>query len=100
MLSSEGRWQLAPAYDLVYSYKPGSKWVNSHWMSINGKRDNFTREDFYSFEKLSPLFTKKMIDTTLDETIERASQWAILAAENRVPKALIKTVSDNLRLSI
>jgi serine/threonine-protein kinase HipA len=37
---------LAPAYDLVYGYKPGSKWVNSHWMSLNGKRDNFSRSDF------------------------------------------------------
>lgn len=29
-----GQWSLAPAYDLPYSYKPGSKWVNNHWMSF------------------------------------------------------------------
>ena len=29
------KWSLAPAYDLAYSYKPGSKWVNSHWMANN-----------------------------------------------------------------
>ena len=40
------KWGLAPAYDLAYSYKPGSKWVNSHWMSLNGKRDDFVRADF------------------------------------------------------
>src|SRR5690606_19280388 len=56
------KWSLAPAYDLAYSYKPGSKWVNSHWMSLNGKRDDFTRDDFYSLEKLSPLFTRRKID--------------------------------------
>ncbi len=100
MLNNQQQWQLAPAYDLAYSYKPGSKWVNSHWMSINGKRDDFTREDFYSFEKLSPIFTKKMINSTLDETIEHVSKWVMLAAENSVPKVLIKTVNDNLRLSI
>ena len=53
------KWSLAPAYDLAYSYKPGSKWVNSHWMSLNGKRDKFTRSDFYSLKKLSPIFSKK-----------------------------------------
>ena len=62
MLDNQHQWQLAPAYDLVYSYKPGSPWVNSHWMRLNGKRDNFVREDFYSFEKISPIFTKRKID--------------------------------------
>ncbi|WP_205340245.1 type II toxin-antitoxin system HipA family toxin [Denitrificimonas caeni] len=55
-------WRLASAYDLVYSYRPGSSWINSHWMSLNGKRDDFTREDFYSLEKMSPLFTRSRID--------------------------------------
>lgn len=44
------KWGLAPAYDLAYSYKPGSKWVNSHWVSLNGKYDDFVRADFYSLE--------------------------------------------------
>ncbi|WP_249335492.1 HipA domain-containing protein, partial [Vibrio parahaemolyticus] len=69
------RWSLAPAYDLAYSYKPGSKWVNSHWMSLNGKRDNFTRSDFYSLEKLSPIFNKRKIDDIIDSTIEHVSTW-------------------------
>lgn len=33
MLKNE-RWSLEPAYDLAYSYKPGNKWVNSHWMLL------------------------------------------------------------------
>ena len=37
-------WELAPAFDITYSYKPGSKWLNSHQMSLNGKRDDFRRE--------------------------------------------------------
>lgn len=92
------RWQLAPAYDLAYSYKPGSPWVNSHWMTLNGKRDDFTRSDFYTFQQLSPLFTKKMIDRTLDETIQHLATWPQLAKAHGVPQALAHTVSQNLRL--
>lgn len=94
------QWKLAPAYDLAYSYKPGSQWVNSHWMSLNGKRDNFTRADVYSLEKLSPLFSRKMMDAVVDQTVESVSMWPVLAKENAVPKSLINEVKKNLRLTL
>ncbi|MCT7942968.1 type II toxin-antitoxin system HipA family toxin [Shewanella sp. SP1S2-7] len=94
------KWSLAPSYDLAYSYKPGSKWVNSHWMSLNGKRDNFARSDFYSLEKLSPIFNKKKIDIIIDATIEHVSTWRQLAEEWDVPKTLIDEIQENLRLDI
>ena len=94
------KWSLAPTYDLAYSYKPGSKWVNSHWMSLNGKRDKFTRSDFYSLEKLSPIFSKKKIDDIIDATIEHISTWRQLAEEWDVPKTLIDEIQENLRLDI
>jgi len=98
LLSSDNTWQLAPAYDLAYSYKPNSHWVSKHWMTLNGKQDNFTRGDFYSFEKLSPIFTKRNIDDVLNQTIEAVSKWDKLASEQDVPSSLIKEISQNLRL--
>ncbi len=100
MLDDLHQWQLSPAYDLAYSYKPGSPWVNSHWMKLNGKRDNFSREDFYSFEKLSPLFNKRKIDQIVEETIEHVSRWNDLAAEHGVPHSLRKAIGRNLRLAV
>jgi len=94
------RWGLAPAYDLAYSYKPGSKWVNSHWMSLNGKRDDFVRKDFYSLERLSPLFSRSFINSVIDEIIEKVSGWERLATEAQVPRVLIDEVVPNLRLRI
>ena len=95
-----GKWGLAPAYDLAYSYKPGSKWVNSHWMSLNGKRDDFVREDFYSLERLSPLFGRDFINNVIDEIIEKVAGWEGLATEAQVPSILIDEVAQNLRLRI
>lgn len=99
MLKNE-KWALAPAYDLAYSYKPGSKWVNNHWMSLNGKRDDFIRQDFYSLEKLSPLFRKNKIDKIIDETIDSVSNWKRLAEDIEVPNSLIQEIESNLRLDI
>ena len=51
MFNDKNEWKLAPAYDLAYSYKPDSLWVSKHWMTLNGKQDDFSRADFYNFEK-------------------------------------------------
>lgn len=93
-------WKLTPAYDLAYSYKPGSAWVNSHWMVLNGKRDNFTLNDFLSIARLSPLFTIERIKDTVRKTIEFVSKWRNLATQEGVPNGLISTIESNLRLNI
>lgn len=97
---TDNQWRLSPAYDLAYSYKPGSKWVNSHWMSLNGKRDDFTRDDLYSLETLIPSFSRKKINEVIDKTIDQVSQWSNLAKEHDVPKSLAKEISSNLRLKL
>lgn len=94
------QWSLAPAYDLAYSYKPGSPWVNSHWMSLNGKRDGFSRADIYSLEKLSPLFSRKKLDGIIDEVTEQVSRWPQLAKEQGVPLSLVNEITANLRLTL
>lgn len=34
---NDGKWALSPAFDIAYSYKPGSPWVERHQLTINGK---------------------------------------------------------------
>lgn len=99
MLDSNG-WALAPAYDLAYSFKPGSRWVSQHWMSLNGKRDNFNRDDFYSLRSLSPVFTKKFMDRIIDEIVEKVANWRQLAQQHEVPVRLIDEIEANLRLGV
>lgn len=94
----EGRWRLAPAYDLAYSYKPDSPWVDQHWMSLNGKRKDFKRADIHVLEKMSPLFGVNRLDQWLDEVCEAVSQWPELAKQWQVPKPLADLVNRNLCL--
>ena len=94
----DNQWKLAPAYDLAYSYKPNSFWVDQHWMTLNGKRDNFEMADFLSFEKLSPIFNEQRIRQILEEVIGAVSSWTSLAVQSNVPKVLIERVEQNLRL--
>lgn len=100
LMSDNGEWSLAPAYDIAYSYKPDSDWVAQHWMTLNGKRDHFVREDFYKLRSISPLFTKKLVDDVINETVEHVSMWRKIAMDNDVPLTLIDEVERNLRLTL
>ncbi len=69
-------------------------------MKLNGKRDNFTRNDFYSLKEISPIFTNRKIDHIIEEITENVSQWVNLAIEHSVPLSLSKLISSRLRLKI
>jgi len=45
IMDTQGEWRLAPAYDVCHAYRPGSEWVSQHALSINGKRNEITKED-------------------------------------------------------
>ena len=51
LMDRSGRWELAPAFDVIYSYQPSGAWTNQHQMTLNGKRDDFTLTDFQACAK-------------------------------------------------
>ena len=69
-------WALAPAFDIAYSYKPGSPWVERHQLTINGKRDGFVYSDF---EKA--LSFSKVLTDYLPEAFDRVSRSVLLLDE-------------------
>jgi serine/threonine-protein kinase HipA len=46
LMDKGGNWSLSPAFDMTYAYREDGTWTAVHQMSINGKRDGFTIEDF------------------------------------------------------
>jgi serine/threonine-protein kinase HipA len=44
LMDRRGNWSLAPAYDVTYSY--GQNWTSNHQMTLGGKRDNFSMDNF------------------------------------------------------
>jgi serine/threonine-protein kinase HipA len=47
----DGNWQISPVYDICFSYCQGGTWTNVHQSSINGKFDNFTKDDLLGLAK-------------------------------------------------
>jgi len=60
LMDKSGNWSLSPAFDMTYSYNPAGRWTSTHQMSLNGKRDDFTADDFTACEKAIAM--KRMVN--------------------------------------
>ena len=96
LMNEEGKWIISPAYDITYQYKKGGSWTNVHQSSINGKFDNFTRDDLLNFGKT---FGIKKANYILEEIISAVSQWPKIAKEIDIPDKEIKSINGNLRIN-
>jgi len=95
----KSKWRLSPAFDLAYSYKKGSPWVDSHQMSLNGKRDNFVRDDLLVVGSLLSNFKKESIQI-IDEVISVVKKWDDYANKAGVFDNLADEIKNNHRLSL
>jgi serine/threonine-protein kinase HipA len=96
LMDRNGRWSLSPAFDVTYSHNPGGNWTNAHQMTINGKRDGFTRADF---EELGQAISIRTPLEIVDEIIEVVSRWPEYAREADVNVSIVKSISNTHRLA-
>jgi serine/threonine-protein kinase HipA len=95
ILADRQRWELAPAFDIAFSYKPGSPWVNAHQLSLNGKRDDFTVQDL-----LSPATSfLKEARSIIDEVVTTVAEWPRFAQEAGVSPAFARQIQASHRLN-
>ena len=94
LMNKDGNWQISPAYDLCFSYSPGGTWTNVHQSSINGKFDNFTKDDLLNFAKTFGI--KKAIGI-LEEVLSAVDQWPKIAAEIDIPQETIQFINKQLK---
>lgn len=97
LMDRQGVWSLAPAYDLTYSYRPDSKWVSRHQMSMQGKRDQFTLEDFKECGKQVHL-VRGRAEMIVKEVCETMGKWKAIATEVGVEEALASYIGTQFRL--
>jgi serine/threonine-protein kinase HipA len=95
LMNKDGKWQIAPAYDICFSYSPDGTWTNVHQSSINGKYDNFTKADLFDFAKKHGIKKSKSI---LEEVVSAVRQWPQIAAEIDIPREKIKYIHQHLRI--
>ncbi|WP_414662898.1 type II toxin-antitoxin system HipA family toxin [Horticoccus sp. 23ND18S-11] len=99
LMDKTGRWSLAPAFDVIYSYNPSGAWTAAHQMTMNGKRDDFTRDDFDACEK-SALMKRGRARAIVTEVQSAVARWPEFAAEAQVPEEWRRQIQAAHRLHI
>ncbi len=93
LMDQQGRWKLAPAYDICYSYKPGGRWIGQHQLSLNGKQDGFTRLDLSTVGERMGI---RRCGEIIDEVSHAVSMWRSIAQDCGVRESHINEIEKNL----
>ena len=99
LMDRDGRWCLSPAFDLIYAFNPSGSWTARHQMSLNGKRDDFTVEDFREVGRTASMKRGRATEI-LAEVREAVRSWPELAGEAGVPEARAAAVGSTHRLEL
>ncbi len=97
LMDQSGHWRLGPAYDLGFAFDPLGRWTSQHQLSLNGKRDDFSRQDFATLDRVAGIPNGRAL-RILDEVIAAFAGWPKIAHECEVPTALALHVAKMHRL--
>jgi serine/threonine-protein kinase HipA len=97
LMDKTGAWSLSPAFDVTYAYNPTGSWTNRHQMTVNGKRNDFTREDFAAVAQAAGLKRGKH-EAILSEVMDTVKEWPRYAKTAGVLGSHRDQITRNLRL--
>jgi len=97
LMNKTGQWALSPAFDMTYSYNPTGQWTATHQMTMNGKREGFTMEDFKQCAKVA-LMKRGQEKLIVSEVLDVVANWRDYARNIGIPKQTIDKIHRGLRL--
>jgi len=96
IMDRAGQWRLSPAYDVTYSYNPTGDWTSKHQMSINGKQDNFSRDDLLSTAKIAGLNGSKC-KIIISDILSVVHDWKKIAQNVGIDKQRTHLIQQTFR---
>lgn len=97
LMDKAGQWSLAPAFDITYSFNPAGAWTASHQMTLNGKRDDFTLEDFKACAKAASM-KRGRAETIVNEVKATVARWKRYAEDAGLPASVRDRIQRTFRL--
>jgi serine/threonine-protein kinase HipA len=97
LMNQSGEWSLAPAFDVTYSYNPSGSWTSTHQMTLKGRRDGFTMEDFEACAK-SALMKRGRAAVIIAEVQAAVRRWPEFAAEAQIDEERRDKIQKTHRL--
>ncbi len=99
LMERDGRWRLAPAYDLTHAYQPDGRWTSRHQMTINGKRDGFELADLRAVAEVASM-KRGRAETIVAEVSAVVARWSEFAARVRLDEQRAGQIAATHRLAL
>jgi len=99
LMDRAGQWSLSPAFDITWSFNPNGDWTATHQMSVNGKRDQFTRADLLAVARSAQL-KRGRAEAIAEEVITAVRDWPRFATEADVPEDSTRQIQASHRLNL
>jgi serine/threonine-protein kinase HipA len=99
LMDREGVWSLAPAYDVTWAMDPTNKWLRQHQMSVNGRRDDFTRADLEACAATASINAARA-RAIIDEVVATVTDWPGFAEAAEVDEAMRASIDPSLRVNL
>ena len=96
LMDKAGQWSLSPAFDMTYSFNPEGAWTATHQMSMNGKRRDFSLDDFKACGRAA-LMKRGRAESILAEVVEVAAKWPDYAARAGIPEPTMQRLQRSMR---
>jgi len=95
LLKKDEAWRLAPAYDVCFSFDETNFWVTKQTLSVNGKREGISKQDFLKIAKENNI---KKGANIIEEMISVISSWPNYSKIAGVRMDLSKRIEENLNV--
>lgn len=91
LMDRAGRWSLAPAFDVNLAYNPRGQWTSRHQMSINGKREDITRDDLLAVADRFRI-TVPRAQAIIDDVAQAVARWPEFAEQAGIGGKMTQTI--------
>ena len=93
LMDEQGRWRLAPAFDVTFAYNSKNIWLKEHLMGIEGKFAGITIQDLSRFAERHEIpYARK----SLNEVRNAVSIWPDLAKQAGLPETATNEIMKRL----
>lgn len=94
-LKKDAVWELAPAYDVCYSFDPTNKWVNQQTLSVNGKHKDINKYDLMTIAKANSIKKGEQIIADINKIVKN---WSDFALKVNINDIRCKEIKSNLHV--
>ena len=97
LMDRKGAWKLSPAFDVIYAHNPAGLWTHQHQMSINGKRDNFTKKDLITVGESIAVSRPEGI---IKQVLDAVNDWPRYADQAGIKPSIQKQIGRTHRTAL